>query len=136
MDVQHMRVDEVNPSRIIAENTPGCDEWRDSSFLGMLHEFNKWDFDEYWKIEKSLYETFDSEARPSDGAVFRIFSHVMLLFSCHFDADDVFAISNLDAEEIAEVRERAQMVFEGYFKRLMPDSSCFDRTNPLISPLP
>ena len=71
-------------------------------------------------------------APPPDGDVFRIFSYVMLLFSCHFDPNDGFVISNPDSDGLTSVRARFQLVFEGYFRNAMPDPAIFDETNPLL----
>ena len=126
----------MNPNRIIAENTSQNPHWRQGAFLDTLHESHRWDIDEYWKLEWSLYVICNGLPRPPDGDVFRIFSYVMLVFSCHFDPNDGFVISNLDGDSLISVRERFQLVFEGYFRNAMPDPAIFDETNPLLGTEP
>lgn len=122
----------MDPHRIIAENTQGSGLLRDDSFLDVLHESQRWDTDEYWKIEWSLYAFCSGSLDLPNADLFRIFSYVMMTFGCHFDPNDGFEITNLDQGELYAYRERIQLTFEGYFRRSMPSSSMFDIVNPLL----
>lgn len=126
----------MNPTRIIAENTSHSPNCRQGAFLDTLHESRRWDVEEYWKLEWSLYVICDGLPRPPECDVFRTFSCVMLLFSCHFDPNDGFVIINLNGEALISVRERFQLVFEGYFCNAMPDPAIFDEANPLLGTEP
>ncbi len=126
----------MSPQQIIARNFPGP-EHDDASFLGRLHEEWLWDSDEYWKLEWALYQLATKTRRSRDitWRIFRIFSHAFLSVNCHFDPRDAFRIGNLADDEICELRERLQLVFEGYFSGSMPKLSNFKTRNPLLEPL-
>ena len=119
----------------INRNFPWCDEHSDESFLGILHEEDKWSDSEYFKLENDLYALSvkynDSETLPREVVwrVMRVFSHSMLLLGCHFNPNDGFEIKNLNSEDIRERTERLQNMFEGFFQGTMPDKDDFKYTN-------
>ena len=116
----------------INRNFPRCNEYSQQSFRGILHEEAQWSDEEYFKLENSLYDLAaqyqETEALPKEVAwrVMNIFSHTLLLFSCHFDPNDAFKIQGLNTEEICDRRERFQLMFEGFFSGTMPDKDHFD----------
>ena len=123
----------VDAHRLIGENTPRSEYWRSGSFIDTLHESQRWDTDEYWKLEWSLYSlSFDEVNDAPYADIFRIFSYVMMMIGCHFDSNDGFIITNLSAEELCSFRDRFQLVFEGFFDGCMPSQSIFDTANPLL----
>jgi len=68
-----------------------------------------------------------------DWPIFRIFSHTFLSLNAHFDPNDGFKIKNMAKSDLYDLRERFQLVFEGYFSGDMPDQErCFDIINPLF----
>jgi hypothetical protein len=100
----------------IARNFPHCIEHSDASFLGCLHERNIWDAEEYRKFESALkelarmYHGVNDLPREISWRVFRIFSHVMLLISAHYDPNDSYRVQNLTDAELSKWRERFQLV--------------------------
>jgi hypothetical protein len=124
----------MNENQIISSNFPWCEEWDESSFIGYLHDYAMWDYEKYWQLELSLYNickqniSFEMKWR-----IFKIFSSTMMMFCSHFDQNDVFKIKNLSNEEIFDLRERVQLVFEGIFQNKMPNQDIFDLKNPLLS---
>lgn len=116
----------------INRNFPWCDENSDDSFIGILHEEYKWSDTEYFKLDKEIYELSvqykESESIPRELAwrTLRIFSILMQYIGCHFDPNDGFKIKELTNEQIYHRRERAQLVFEGFFKGEMPDQKFFE----------
>lgn len=125
---------EMSPQKIIARNFPGPEHDR-ASFLSRLHEDQIWDVDEYWKLEYALYQLISVSPRSHDTTwhIFRIFSYTFQLLTSHFDAGDGFRIARLSDDEIYELRDRMQLVFEGYFSGIMPDQSLFEVRNPLLA---
>ena len=124
----------VEAKLVIARNFAWCSEYDERSFSGRLHEENIWDWDECWLLEKALYDLAASGDFQRDVAwpVFRIFSYGLLLLGCHFDPNDTFQVRDFSGEEVHDLRERFQLVFEGFFAGEMPDQSIFERSNPLL----
>lgn len=115
----------------INRNFPWCDENDDESFTGILHEKHLWSDEEYFKLDKELYQLADkyahSDVIPRELAwrIMRIFSIVMLKLGCHSDPIDGYEIDNLDYEQFFERRERFQLVSEGFFSGDMPKTKWF-----------
>ncbi len=125
----------MDPSHVILRNFAFSDEYDESSFTGRLHENLDWHWDEYWLLEWALYELASSRsAHPElDWPVFKIFSGAFLEINCHFDPNDAFEINDVELLAAQEMRERFQLVFEGYFSNELPhQEECFDVQNPLI----
>jgi hypothetical protein len=129
----------MKPAFEIARNFPHCDEYSDQSFLGKLHEDYIWDEAEYWAYEAALYGLATifsgSSELPRELAwrVLRIYSHALLLIGCHSDSRDKFKIRNLSDDQITELRERLQLVNEGFFKGEMPNQAYFAHPNPRLT---
>lgn len=125
---------QLMPSAVVTlvENIVEHEAYSDDSFIGRLHENSCWDHEKYWQLEWALYELAGKDTGLPDISCFRIFSYTMLLFSCHFDPVDGFAISNLDDEDVREFRERFQLVFEGFVSGKTPSLDSFMR-NPLLT---
>jgi hypothetical protein len=125
----------MNPKSIILRNFAWSGEYDEASFTGRLHEYGEWNWEEYWLLEWAIYMLTSSRARHPelDWPVFRIFSHAFSAIHCHFDPNDVFKISGMDRFAVHDLRERFQLVFEGYFSNNLPDQKkCFDVQNPLL----
>ncbi|MBQ0138191.1 MAG: hypothetical protein KBT36_02745 [Kurthia sp.] len=126
----------MHAKEIILRNFPHNGLYDDSSFLGKLHEEKLWDIEEYWLLEWGIYNLEKSASEKLDWEVFRIFSSIMLSISSHLDKNDYFKIKNLKRPKLYELRERVQLVFEGYFSQTMPEQNIFEEVNPLlISPI-
>ncbi|WP_157649992.1 Imm41 family immunity protein [Burkholderia ubonensis] len=110
-------------------------EYDDASFIAVLHEQGIWQRDQYWLLERALYEltAAQSERDNLSGPIFYIFSYVMNAISSHLDRDDSFEIGNLTKDNVYEFRERIRLVFEGFFLKNFPDQSMFEEENPLFS---
>lgn len=119
----------------INRNFPWCDEFDESSFMSILHEQSTWDDEEYFKLECALFELSSSNKFNQELAwrIFRIFSHTSLLFISHHDENDKFEVKNKVQDEIYDLRERFQLVFEGYFSGKMPNSKYLAPSNKLLS---
>ncbi|WP_226501508.1 Imm41 family immunity protein [Pseudomonas sp. MWU16-30322] len=119
---------------VIARNSSDCEEYDDYSFIGRLHEESIWAHDDYWMLEWALYQLAmgKSPSQELSRRIFRIFSYTFLLLGCHLDRRDSFRIENLKSKEVYDLRERMQLVFEGFFAGRMPATSIFSDPNPLL----
>jgi hypothetical protein len=81
----------MDPYLVIARNSPGHDSFDDNAFLGTLHKKNEWNFKKYWLLELALYQTARQlpHKQQFTSQVFQIFSHISLLFTSHYDPNDV-----------------------------------------------
>ncbi|MEN8272677.1 hypothetical protein I8T81_04410 [Acinetobacter seifertii] len=122
----------MDAKEIILRNFPHNNLYDDLSFLGKLNEEQSWDIEEYWRLEWGIYNLKKNSSENLDWAVFRIFSLIMLFICSHLDQNDYFKIKNLKPSELYEMRERVQLVFEGYFSSLMPEQNTFEKANPLL----
>lgn len=110
----------------INRNFAWSNEYSDDSFVGIFHEKDLWDDDEYFKLENYLYEQCEvyknesSVPRKVFWPAMRIYSYLSLSIGCHFDSNDGFKLKGLSLEQIYERRERLQLVFEGFFEGEMP----------------
>jgi hypothetical protein len=124
----------MNAKKIILRNFPHNGLYDDLSFLGKLHEEQLWDIEEYWLLEWGIYKLEKSSSEKLDWEVFKIFSMIMQSISSHLDRNDYFKIQNLKRPKLYELRERVQLVFEGYFSGSMPEQNSFEEINPLLIP--
>jgi hypothetical protein len=125
----------MNPKNIILRNFAWSDEHDDASFAGRLHEDCEWNWEEYWLLEWALYTLAKSRSSypELDWPIFRIFSNTFLEINCHFDPNDGFEIAGMDRQTVYDLRDRFQLVFEGYFSDNLPNQrKCFDVQNPLL----
>lgn len=123
----------MGAQKTILRNFPHNDLFDDDSFLGKLHEEELWDINEYWLLEWSIYEIEDNFFEKFHWEIFRIFSMIMCKISYHLDKHDGFKIKNLKRRKVYELRERVQLVFEGYFSKSMPSQNIFEEANPLLN---
>lgn len=123
----------MDAKEIILRNFPHNNLYDDLSFLGKLNEEQSWNIKEYWLLEWGIYNLEKNSSEKLDWEVFRIFSLIMLSISSHLDQNDYFKIKNLKRPELYEMRERVQLVFEGYFSSLMPEQNTFEEVNPLLA---
>ncbi len=125
--------------KTFAMNDPGSTLWSEDSFIGVLHERQRWDENEYFRVEAALYEriksrrTIDRSRDYVDRVAARIFGFGMLMFSCHFDPSDGFQIRNLELEELRQWRERFQLVFESFYGNKMPGHESLVPANPFLA---
>jgi hypothetical protein len=122
----------MTPKSVVARNFAWCDEYEDSSFIGLLHEKQYWSMAEYWELEWALHQLVGSRSPEIQWRIFRIFSHTLLSIGCHLDKKDNYKIKNLKRCQLYELRERFILVFEGFFKGEMPNPNSFEAANPLI----
>lgn len=123
----------MDAKKTTLRNFPHNDLFDDDSFLGKLNEEELWDIEEYWLLEWSIYELEKNLSEKLHWEIFRIFSIIMSSISSHLDTHDLFKIKNLKRRELYELRERVQLVFEGYFSKLMPKQNTFEEANPLLN---
>lgn len=121
---------------VILRNSPHNTNYESSSFLGLFHEERVWNNDKYWLLEKDIYsaaEKYEKSDIPRDvlWPVTRIFSHLFLSFSAHYDKEDGFEIQ-AEAGFLRVMRERIQLVYEGFIKGEMPNNDDFEIVNPLL----
>jgi hypothetical protein len=125
----------MNPKSIILRNFVWSGEYEEGSFVGQLHEYCKWNWKEYWLLEWALYALTKSRSDypELDWPIFKIFSSVFQNIGSHSDPNDVFEISGMNGSTIHDLRERFQLIFEGYFSGNLPNQKeCFDVQNPLL----
>lgn len=126
----------MNPHDIIYQNFPHCMEYRDDSFLGLMHEERRIDMDSYWKLEWAVVQLTQNGVdypRHLSWPVFRVFSCVMLMLGADSDPQDGYKIQDFDGDKNRDFTERLQLVFEGFFRGDPPDLKlAFDERNPLL----
>ncbi|HAV5587469.1 TPA: hypothetical protein JI109_06085 [Acinetobacter baumannii] len=122
----------MNAKEIILRNFPHTNFYDGLSFLGKLNEEQLWDIEEYWHLEWGIYNLEKNSSEKLDSEIFRIFSMIMLSISSHLDQNDYFKIKNMKSPELYEMRERVQLIFEGYFSDSMPEQNTFEDINPLL----
>ncbi|MES9889213.1 MAG: Imm41 family immunity protein [Candidatus Sedimenticola sp. 6PFRAG1] len=111
----------------IDRNFTGSKEYSDDSFIGIFHEKQIWDDEEYLKLENYLYEECDKYKVQSNiprdvfCSVMQIHSYLSQSIGCHFDSNDGFKIEGINKEQLYQRRERLQLIFEGFFKGEMPN---------------
>jgi Immunity protein 41 len=125
----------MNPVEIIVSNFPHCEEWRDDSFLGVLDDLCEIQKDKYWQLEWAILEYTKEGGKPYDlnWPIFRIFSHAMSLFRCHYNTNDGYEIKNVNDDVMQNFTERFQLVFEGFFKGQIPCLRSYSEKNPLLA---
>lgn len=103
------------------------DGYSEESFMAVFHKQNIWNDDEYFKLENFLYEESAKYSgqpnipREIFWPVVHIFSYLLSSISCHFDTNDAFEMKNVSQDKLYQRRERLQLVFEGFFKGVMPN---------------
>lgn len=111
----------------INRNFAWSNEYSEDSFVGIFHESQSWDDEEYYKLENYLYEACErysgQDAIPREvfWPAMRIYSYLSNSIGCHLDANDGFEINQIDQEQLYQRRERLQLIFEGFFKGEMPN---------------
>lgn len=111
----------------IYRNFPWNENYSNESFLGVLHEQDLWDDDEYFLLEQSVYSACmgnnaqDPIPRDLAWPVMRIYSYLMLKISCYLDEGDISEITNITRDQVYARRSRVMSVFEGFFKGEMPE---------------
>lgn len=122
----------------LLRNFPHCAEFSDDSFLGIYHEQQLWNEEEYWKLDKAIYQLAEKHngkdiPRSIAWPIMRIFSYLMMSIQAHDDSNDGFKILNVDSDSLFNWRERFQLVVEGFFSGKMPANDIFEYQNPLLS---
>lgn len=127
---------DLSPIDVVYQNFPHCEEWREASFLGVLHEEARLDMNAYWRLEWALVSLTNEQVNYSKHLiwpVFRIFSCLMLLLQANTNPEDCYEIAGFTGGVEVEFTERVQLVFEGFFKGEVPDLAlAFDEPNPLL----
>ena len=131
-----MNEGQMNPLEIVWHNFPHCMEYRNDSFLGLMHEERRIDMDAYWKLEWAVVQLTQNEAdypRHLSWPVFRIFSALMINLKANIQPENGYKIQGFNDERSWNFTERVQMVFEGFFRGDPPDLKlAFDERNPLL----
>ncbi len=126
----------MNPLDIIYQNFPHCAEYRDDSFLGVLHEERRLDMDAYWKLEWALVMLTSNEvdySRHLSWPVFRIYSAGCVMFQADIDPLDGYKINDFNDQQSRDFTERFRLAFEGFFRGEQHDLLlAFDERNPLL----
>ena len=118
--------------KVILQNSSFSDQYSEQSFMGLLHEHNVWDDEEYFNLENYLYELCDENkerkkiSRDMAWPIVRIYSYIMLALASHNDVNDGFEILNITNEQFYKRRERQLLIFEGFFKGEMPDKEMLE----------
>ena len=121
------------PLDTVLMNCPSSQAWTEDSFLGDLENIGVWSPNKYWELECALYLlTANQLDRAILAAVFKIYSRLIRLFSSHRDPNDAFRFVKLTSEDVFELEERIELVFEGVFFAKMPSQSLFSQKNPLM----
>ncbi|MEW8632248.1 MAG: Imm41 family immunity protein [Candidatus Thiodiazotropha sp.] len=107
-------------------NFAWCDDYSEDSFVGILHESQEWNDEEYFKLENYLYDTclkLPADLVPGNIAwpAMRIYSYLSNTLGSHLDSNDGFRIKGIELVNLYDRRERLQLVFEGFFKGEMPN---------------
>lgn len=123
----------MNAKNKIAENFPESEKWDQNSFVGILHEQQRWSHAQYWVLEQALHTICLEEKSATENLMlFYIFSFVFGAIGSHLDKDDFFEIKNLSRAEVYCFRERVALIFDGVFRGCMPSQSIFELINPLM----
>ena len=122
----------MDATNIILRNFPHNELHDELSFLGRLHEKQLWNTKEYQLLEWAIYSLEKDSSKNLDWEIFKIFSCIMSMIISHFDNNDYFQIRDVKLDELYELRERVQLVFEGYFSKSMPNQCFFEEVNPLL----
>lgn len=118
---------------IVLENCPISPHWSGDSFLGSLEDSGVWDMPKYWQLEFALYALVQHEFEDSMYAIlFKVFARLSRLFSSNYHELDVFEFKNLNADEVHELHERIELIFEGTFLKKMPEQEWFSIRNPYL----
>ncbi len=122
----------MDATNIILRNFPHNELHDELSFLSRLHGEQLWNTKEYQLLEWAIYCLEKDSSKNLDWEVFKIFSCIMSMIISHFDNNDYFQIRNVKLDELYDLRERVQLVFEGYFSKSMPNQNFFEGINPLL----
>lgn len=120
------------------KNMPSNQDYFVESFLGQLHEKSIWNETQFWILDKSLHDLcyeYNGDNLPRDilSPVLKIFSHIMLLISCHYDQNDSYSIHNLQPQDLIQFRDRVRLLFEGFIQGNLKDNKTFQKINTLIT---
>jgi len=109
---------------IFDENNHRSTLFRDTSFIGRLHEEGVVDTEEYLRLEEWLWETFNSHDKkmPKETIVrFGIMtSFVLKSIIHHQNENDGYKIKNSTMDELHNLMERMHQVLEGLSNGKLP----------------
>lgn len=120
---------------IIYKNLSFKMQWSAQSFLGILHNEHRLDMDAYWRLEWAviwLIKGSDKAPSPHGWPVHQIYTLATSMLYAHIDPDDSFEIMEVSKERVHLLRNRINVVFDGFFKLKIPDLAVFKEANPLL----
>ena len=110
---------------ILQENNPKSPEYRDTSFVGRLHESGEVDIGEYLKLEAEVLGELESEGSNVAKEVvarFGIITTVVLRYTVsHKDPSDGFTFIDIEMAKIYDLSERMLQVLEGLSDGKLPN---------------
>ncbi|MDJ0821515.1 MAG: Imm41 family immunity protein [Paracoccaceae bacterium] len=122
---------------ILQRNSPGYEGFRES-FMGYLHEEERWVEDAYFRLESALVsvgERYRDEDMPR-GLTVWLYDQQHYIFGslCYHRMDsDGFEIDGMSADESYDWAERVSYVFRAVIAGYDPRVAQFEPPNPLIS---
>jgi len=112
---------------VIEENNHKSKYFRDSSFVGRLHEEGFVDLNEYLRLEDAIYALSESygENIPRNKVVrFGIISTLLLkMLVYHKNPSDGYQFSNASESQVIQLLDRMNIVLEGLSSSIMPDKT-------------
>jgi len=111
--------------KIIDENNHRSPLFRDTSFIGRLHEEGVLDTKEYLKLEDGLWELFESYGTevPKESIIrFGIMTTFVLKSIIHHENEnDGYEVKNVSKSDLHNLMERMNQVLEGLSDANMPN---------------
>ncbi len=121
----------------LERNIPGQPNW-EGSFYERLTEEAEWDSESFWVLHSELINIAnnqDTESPVDRELAYKLLylqQRILNLISAHFTDNDVFEISNINADQLYEFKERFEMAILGAITgKVLPEAS-FDLVNPLL----
>jgi hypothetical protein len=116
---------------IFDENNHRSSTFRDTSFIGRLHEEGVIDAEEYLKLEDWLWENFRlNDQKVSKEIIIRFgIMNTFLLRSIvyHQNESDGYKIKNASMEDLYNLMERMNQVLEGLSDSELPRRECLPK---------
>ncbi len=123
--------------KVILTNFSQSEYFINDSFIAELHENHKWNSEKYWKLDFALFDLakeYNSEFLPREiiWPIHNIYSFILSCITSHLNPSDSYHITNLSVDSIYEIKERVDLVFDGFFKGKMPQNDNFEYKNPML----
>ncbi len=118
--------------KIINENYILSGDFSDRSFIAKLHELHQWDMKAYLRLEEAIYQksldikNLELLNHAFFYPFFHIYKFITNMFIAHFDPKDGYIITGIKDDSIYDMKERIELVFDGFFKGEMPQREELD----------